>query len=159
MRKGGWMARLRSGTSCRREQKHSQWEFPDWIPVAHKWTCLSDRYHGSREGAGTKKNGAGPSSVWSEPEMGEAVLPHPSVYLLWAFGSLGFGCGERGQQQGCVEAGMVLGLGWGGWVRVGRSPLTCACTARLPRTCRQRRGLPCSPSSARASRTMVPCTG
>lgn len=74
-------------------------------------------------------------------------------------------CGRLGlldlavEQQGCVEAGMVLGLGWGGWVRVGRSPLTCACTARLPRTCRQRRGLPCSPSSARASRTMVPCTG
>lgn len=39
---------LRSGMHCRREQKHSQWEFPDWIPVAHRWTCLSDRYRGSR---------------------------------------------------------------------------------------------------------------
>lgn len=114
MRKGGWMARLRSGTSCRREQKHSQWEFPDWIPVAHKWTCLSDRYHGSREGAGTKKNGAGPSSVWSEPEMGEAVLPHPSVYLLWAFGSLGFCCGATWAAAGLCGGwhGAGAGLGW-----------------------------------------------
>ncbi|NXK89185.1 TF3C2 factor, partial [Formicarius rufipectus] len=29
-------------TRSLREQKHSQWEFPDWIPVAHGWTCLSD---------------------------------------------------------------------------------------------------------------------
>ncbi|NXQ48118.1 TF3C2 factor, partial [Catharus fuscescens] len=29
-------------TCSLREQKHSQWEFPDWIPVAHRWTCLSD---------------------------------------------------------------------------------------------------------------------
>ncbi|OWK51190.1 General transcription factor 3C polypeptide 2 [Lonchura striata] len=29
-------------TCSLREQKHSQWEFPDWIPVAHGWTCLSD---------------------------------------------------------------------------------------------------------------------
>lgn len=29
---------------CRRDQKYSQWEFPDWIPLAHKWTCLSERY-------------------------------------------------------------------------------------------------------------------
>ncbi|XP_009325190.1 PREDICTED: general transcription factor 3C polypeptide 2 [Pygoscelis adeliae] len=27
---------------CRRDQKYSQWEFPDWIPLAHKWTCLSE---------------------------------------------------------------------------------------------------------------------
>ncbi|XP_074717248.1 general transcription factor 3C polypeptide 2 isoform X3 [Strix uralensis] len=32
-----------SGLTCSlREQKFSQWEFPDWIPLAHKWTCLSD---------------------------------------------------------------------------------------------------------------------
>ncbi|XP_053795716.1 general transcription factor 3C polypeptide 2 isoform X3 [Vidua chalybeata] len=31
-------------TCSLREQKHSQWEFPDWIPVAHRWTCLSDRF-------------------------------------------------------------------------------------------------------------------
>lgn len=40
---------------CRRDQKYSQWEFPDWIPLAHKWTCLSERYHQSsvgREGLG-----------------------------------------------------------------------------------------------------------
>ncbi|XP_071403781.1 general transcription factor 3C polypeptide 2 isoform X3 [Pithys albifrons albifrons] len=29
-------------TCSLREQKHSQWEFPDWIPVAHGWMCLSD---------------------------------------------------------------------------------------------------------------------
>uniref|UniRef100_A0A674HQK3 General transcription factor 3C polypeptide 2 n=1 Tax=Taeniopygia guttata TaxID=59729 RepID=A0A674HQK3_TAEGU len=29
-------------TCSLRELKHSQWEFPDWIPVAHGWTCLSD---------------------------------------------------------------------------------------------------------------------
>ncbi|NXG24773.1 TF3C2 factor, partial [Grallaria varia] len=29
-------------TCSLREQKYSQWEFPDWIPVAHGWTCLSD---------------------------------------------------------------------------------------------------------------------
>ncbi|XP_068868082.1 general transcription factor 3C polypeptide 2 isoform X3 [Aphelocoma coerulescens] len=29
-------------TCSLREQKHSQWEFPDWIPVAHRWMCLSD---------------------------------------------------------------------------------------------------------------------
>ncbi|NXK68788.1 TF3C2 factor, partial [Sylvietta virens] len=29
-------------TCSLREQKHSQWEFPDWIPEAHRWTCLSD---------------------------------------------------------------------------------------------------------------------
>ncbi|XP_063278246.1 general transcription factor 3C polypeptide 2 isoform X3 [Prinia subflava] len=29
-------------TCSLREQKHSQWEFPDWIPMAHRWTCLSD---------------------------------------------------------------------------------------------------------------------
>ncbi|EOA93731.1 General transcription factor 3C polypeptide 2 [Anas platyrhynchos] len=27
---------------CRREQKYSRWEFPDWIPLVHKWTCLSE---------------------------------------------------------------------------------------------------------------------
>ncbi|KAM4786593.1 general transcription factor 3C polypeptide 2 isoform 3-T3 [Cyanocitta cristata] len=31
-------------TCSLREQKHSQWEFPDWIPVAHRWMCLSDRF-------------------------------------------------------------------------------------------------------------------
>ncbi|NXH14326.1 TF3C2 factor, partial [Bucco capensis] len=25
-----------------RDQQHSQWEFPDWIPLEHKWTCLSE---------------------------------------------------------------------------------------------------------------------
>uniref|UniRef100_A0A8C4J238 General transcription factor 3C polypeptide 2 n=1 Tax=Dromaius novaehollandiae TaxID=8790 RepID=A0A8C4J238_DRONO len=25
-----------------RGQNHSRWEFPDWIPLVHKWTCLSD---------------------------------------------------------------------------------------------------------------------
>uniref|UniRef100_A0A669Q518 General transcription factor 3C polypeptide 2 n=1 Tax=Phasianus colchicus TaxID=9054 RepID=A0A669Q518_PHACC len=30
------------GIPCRREQVHSQWEFPDWIPLAHNWTCLSE---------------------------------------------------------------------------------------------------------------------
>ncbi|XP_010000076.1 PREDICTED: general transcription factor 3C polypeptide 2 [Chaetura pelagica] len=29
-------------TCSLRDQKHSQWEFPDWIPSAHKWTCLSE---------------------------------------------------------------------------------------------------------------------
>ncbi|XP_064911490.1 general transcription factor 3C polypeptide 2 isoform X6 [Columba livia] len=29
-------------TCSLRDQQHSQWEFPDWIPLAHKWTCLSD---------------------------------------------------------------------------------------------------------------------
>lgn len=56
---GPW---LRSGMHCRREQKHSQWEFPDWIPVAHRWRCLSDRYHGSREGAG-------PEEMWGRSQQ------------------------------------------------------------------------------------------
>ncbi|NWI86993.1 TF3C2 factor, partial [Pitta sordida] len=34
--------RSSSLTCSLREQKHSQWEFPDWIPVEHKWMCLSD---------------------------------------------------------------------------------------------------------------------
>ncbi|KAM9617176.1 general transcription factor 3C polypeptide 2 isoform 1-T1 [Morphnus guianensis] len=29
-------------TCSLRDQKYSQWEFPDWIPLAHKWTCLSE---------------------------------------------------------------------------------------------------------------------
>ncbi|NXR04815.1 TF3C2 factor, partial [Sagittarius serpentarius] len=29
-------------TCSLRDQKHSQWEFPDWIPLAHKWTSLSE---------------------------------------------------------------------------------------------------------------------
>ncbi|KAM6432735.1 general transcription factor 3C polypeptide 2 [Rhynochetos jubatus] len=29
-------------TCSLREQKHSQWEFPEWIPLAHQWTCLSE---------------------------------------------------------------------------------------------------------------------
>ncbi|KAM6280087.1 general transcription factor 3C polypeptide 2 isoform 2-T2 [Porphyrio hochstetteri] len=29
-------------TCSLRDQKYSQWEFPDWIPAAHKWTCLSE---------------------------------------------------------------------------------------------------------------------
>ncbi|XP_075271269.1 general transcription factor 3C polypeptide 2 isoform X4 [Opisthocomus hoazin] len=29
-------------TCSLRDQKHSQWEFPSWIPLAHKWTCLSE---------------------------------------------------------------------------------------------------------------------
>ncbi|NXK57186.1 TF3C2 factor, partial [Chauna torquata] len=29
-------------TCSLREQKFSQWEFPDWIPLVHKWTCLSE---------------------------------------------------------------------------------------------------------------------
>ncbi|XP_063186932.1 general transcription factor 3C polypeptide 2 isoform X5 [Chroicocephalus ridibundus] len=29
-------------TCSLREQKYSQWEFPDWIPLAHKWTWLSE---------------------------------------------------------------------------------------------------------------------
>lgn len=38
---------------CRREQKYSRWEFPDWIPLVHKWTCLSERYcQRHREGEG-----------------------------------------------------------------------------------------------------------
>lgn len=57
---GPW---LRSGMHCRRELKHSQWEFPDWIPVAHGWTCLSDRYPGSREGAEPKEKW-GRSQQW-----------------------------------------------------------------------------------------------
>ncbi|NXY88741.1 TF3C2 factor, partial [Alcedo cyanopectus] len=32
-----------SSLTCNlRDQKHSQWEFPDWIPLAHTWTCLSE---------------------------------------------------------------------------------------------------------------------
>ncbi|NWJ06088.1 TF3C2 factor, partial [Crypturellus undulatus] len=31
------------GLTCSvRDQNYSQWEFPDWIPLAHKWTVLSD---------------------------------------------------------------------------------------------------------------------
>ncbi|XP_061317257.1 general transcription factor 3C polypeptide 2 [Pezoporus flaviventris] len=29
-------------TCSLRDQKYSQWEFPDWIPLVHKWTCLSE---------------------------------------------------------------------------------------------------------------------
>ncbi|NXX99617.1 TF3C2 factor, partial [Centropus bengalensis] len=29
-------------TCSLRDQMYSQWEFPDWIPLVHKWTCLSD---------------------------------------------------------------------------------------------------------------------
>ncbi|XP_033916910.1 general transcription factor 3C polypeptide 2 isoform X1 [Melopsittacus undulatus] len=29
-------------TCSLREQKYSQWEFPDWIPLVHNWTCLSE---------------------------------------------------------------------------------------------------------------------
>ncbi|XP_061846350.1 general transcription factor 3C polypeptide 2 [Colius striatus] len=29
-------------TCSLRDQKYSQWEFPDWIPLAHKWMCLSE---------------------------------------------------------------------------------------------------------------------
>ncbi|XP_071598490.1 general transcription factor 3C polypeptide 2 isoform X2 [Heliangelus exortis] len=29
-------------TCSLRDQKHSQWEFPDWIPSAHKWLWLSE---------------------------------------------------------------------------------------------------------------------
>ncbi|KAM6123206.1 LOW QUALITY PROTEIN: general transcription factor 3C polypeptide 2 [Pterocles gutturalis] len=29
-------------TRSLREQKHSQWEFPEWIPLAHQWTRLSE---------------------------------------------------------------------------------------------------------------------
>ncbi|KAI6059753.1 General transcription factor 3C polypeptide 2 [Aix galericulata] len=29
-------------TCSLREQKYSRWEFPDWIPLVHKWTCLSE---------------------------------------------------------------------------------------------------------------------
>ncbi|NWH71626.1 TF3C2 factor, partial [Piaya cayana] len=29
-------------TCSLRDQTYSQWEFPDWIPLAHKWTCLSE---------------------------------------------------------------------------------------------------------------------
>ncbi|XP_009894074.1 PREDICTED: general transcription factor 3C polypeptide 2, partial [Charadrius vociferus] len=29
-------------TCSLRDQKYSQWEFPNWIPLAHKWTCLSE---------------------------------------------------------------------------------------------------------------------
>ncbi|XP_062429128.1 general transcription factor 3C polypeptide 2 [Rhea pennata] len=25
-----------------RDRNYSQWEFPDWIPLVHKWTCLSE---------------------------------------------------------------------------------------------------------------------
>ncbi|XP_033916911.1 general transcription factor 3C polypeptide 2 isoform X2 [Melopsittacus undulatus] len=31
-------------TCSLREQKYSQWEFPDWIPLVHNWTCLSERF-------------------------------------------------------------------------------------------------------------------
>ncbi|NXJ86080.1 TF3C2 factor, partial [Trogon melanurus] len=32
-----------SGLTCSlRDQKYSQWEFPNWIPLADKWTCLSE---------------------------------------------------------------------------------------------------------------------
>ncbi|NXA44065.1 TF3C2 factor, partial [Eudromia elegans] len=31
-----------SVTSSVREQHYSQWEFPDWIPLEHKWMSLSD---------------------------------------------------------------------------------------------------------------------
>ncbi|XP_064002552.1 general transcription factor 3C polypeptide 2 isoform X1 [Pogoniulus pusillus] len=32
-----------SSLTCNlRDQQHSQWEFPDWIPLAHKWMCLSE---------------------------------------------------------------------------------------------------------------------
>lgn len=44
----GWAGlSLMSGHPCRRDQKYSQWEFPDWIPLVHNWTCLSERYHWS----------------------------------------------------------------------------------------------------------------
>ncbi|XP_053917667.1 general transcription factor 3C polypeptide 2 isoform X2 [Cuculus canorus] len=29
-------------TCSLRDRAYSQWEFPDWIPLAHKWTCLSE---------------------------------------------------------------------------------------------------------------------
>ncbi|XP_025904926.1 general transcription factor 3C polypeptide 2, partial [Nothoprocta perdicaria] len=29
-------------TGSVRHQNYSQWEFPDWIPLVHKWTCLSE---------------------------------------------------------------------------------------------------------------------
>lgn len=28
---------------------NSQWEFPDWIPLAHNWMHLSERYGGQRQ--------------------------------------------------------------------------------------------------------------
>ncbi|NXP42316.1 TF3C2 factor, partial [Leiothrix lutea] len=63
-----------------REQKHSQWEFPDWIPVAHRWTCLSDRYRGSRAKG---KVGQVPAMSGVSRGMGGTVLLHPCMYLLW----------------------------------------------------------------------------
>lgn len=34
---------LPSGCLCRRDRNYSPWEFPDWIPLAHKWTFLSEK--------------------------------------------------------------------------------------------------------------------
>lgn len=50
------------GIPCRREQVHSQWEFPDWIPLAHNWMHLSERYCGQRR--------EGRSCVWGHSAGG-----------------------------------------------------------------------------------------
>lgn len=104
---------------CRRDQKYSQWEFPDWIPLEHKWTCLSERYHWSsvgREGlGGTCGTGAacgqaGPGRV--RGELGQGV---------WVAPAIGVG-GERGHGRCCTPSSLWwdqapagrMGISWCG---------------------------------------------
>lgn len=112
---------LRSGMPCRREQKHSQWEFPDWIPVAHRWTCLSDRYRGSRAKGKVGQVSAG--SGVSEG-MGATCAFTPLSLSVVGFGGLvDLAVEQHGQEQAVWRLGWcrgtgqcwgALGEGWGG---------------------------------------------
>lgn len=85
---------------CRREQKYSRWEFPDWIPLVHKWTCLSERYRQRhREGEGPE----GTCGTEGTRGTGTACIRlHPGVVLAqWGAGWGGEG---RIDLKGCAPA-------------------------------------------------------
>lgn len=106
---------------CRREQKHSQWEFPDWIPVAHRWTRLSDRYRGSRAKG---RAGQVPAVSGASKGMGGCSSTPLCASLVGCGGLWGLAVEQQGLS--CrEEAGMVLGQGqglcWGDWLRAGEA--------------------------------------
>ncbi|XP_037248571.1 general transcription factor 3C polypeptide 2 isoform X2 [Falco rusticolus] len=72
-------------TCSLRDQKYSQWEFPDWIPLVHKWTCLSERFnslqpHKERLDVSFFVGGPVWAMEWCPSPEGSAASQYVAVY-------------------------------------------------------------------------------
>ncbi|KAM6405655.1 general transcription factor 3C polypeptide 2 isoform 2-T2 [Pluvialis apricaria] len=72
-------------TCSLRDQKYSQWEFPDWIPLVHKWTCLSERFsslqpHEERLDVSFFVGGPVWAMEWCPSPEGSAASQYVAVY-------------------------------------------------------------------------------